>query len=134
MRDVIGTPTWLPSIHEAVGVAVVAVFATGWIWGLVGWISKRGAGEKFWVWLTVAQIVAGVQAVIGITLLLFGLRPESWLHYVYGFGPFVVLTAAHQIARDQQRNAGLQAWVVFALAAFICFGLTTRALMTGLGG
>jgi hypothetical protein len=34
----------------------------------------------------VAQVVAGVQAAVGI-LLLLGYRPDTWLHYVYGFGP-----------------------------------------------
>ena len=126
------------AVHRVVGFAVVAVFAVGWIWGLATWIRRRpDPGPRFWVWLTVAQVVAGVQAVVGIVLLLLGDRPSTWLHYVYGFGPFVILALAHVFAREGQKvKPGAEpfpAWPWFAGGAFICFGLTLRALMTGLG-
>jgi hypothetical protein len=124
-------------IHKDVGFVVVAIFAVGWIWGLVAWVSKRGPGHRFWIWLTVAQLVAGLQALIGVVLLILGRRPDSWLHYVYGFGPIVVLVVAHQVARDQRAaergSDPLEPWIPFAVAAFVCFGLALRALMTGLG-
>ncbi len=124
-------------IHKDVGFVVVAIFAVGWIWGVAAWISKRGPGSRFWIWLAVAQVVAGLQALIGITLLILGKRPDTWLHYVYGFGPIAVLVIAHQVARDQQSGGGeaepLAPWIPFAAAAFVCFGLALRALMTGLG-
>jgi hypothetical protein len=125
-------------LHRLVGFAVVALFAMGWVWGAVALIRKRTPGERFWSWLAIAQVVASVQALIGTVLLILGHRPSTWLHYVYGFGPIVVLVGAHQVAREQQegRRAGgtsLPTWVPFAVAAFICFGLTLRALMTGLG-
>jgi hypothetical protein len=118
-------------IHKLIGFVVVALFAIGWIWGLGAYVMKRGPGEPFWRWLTVAQVVAIGQAVIGIVLLIAGYRPPTSLHYVYGFGPLVVLGIAHALARDASFLA--RPWLPFALAAFICFGLTLRALMTGLG-
>jgi hypothetical protein len=124
-------------LHKYVGYLVVGVFAVGWLWGLVAWIFRRGPGERFWNWLTVAQVTAGIQAVIGVVLLLLGRRPTTWLHYVYGFGPFLILAIAHALARDLQKTQPgakpIPAWVPFAFAAFICFGLTLRGLMTGLG-
>ncbi len=124
-------------VHKYVGFAVVAVFSVGWIWGAAAWIRKRTPGERFWSWLAVAQIVAGAQALIGIILLLLGHRPSTWLHYVYGFGPILVLVGAHQVAREQldaeTDSKPLPPWVPFAVASFICFGLALRALMTGLG-
>ena len=125
-------------VHRIVGFAVVAVFAVGWIWGLGTWIARRpDPGSGFWVWLSVAQVVAGVQAAIGIVLLLLGYRPSTWLHYVYGFGPLVILTLAHVFAREGQKvKSGAKpfpAWPWFAGGSFICFGLALRALMTGLG-
>ncbi|HEX2239588.1 MAG TPA: hypothetical protein VHJ82_00375, partial [Actinomycetota bacterium] len=54
----------------------------------------------------------------------------QWLHYAYGgLFPVVVLVLAHRWAR---RLEGL-AWVAFGAAGFINFGLTFRALQTGLG-
>jgi hypothetical protein len=40
-----------------------------------------------------------------------------------------VLVAAHRFARKQE---GIS-WIVFGLAALVIFGLTFRALQTGLG-
>jgi hypothetical protein len=126
----------MPEVHEVVGFAVVAVFTVGWVWGLVALIAKRDPGQRFWTWVTVAQVIAGVQAVLGVILLLLGYPPDTWLHYVYGFGPLLVFLIAHQMARDVRDQGGgrlSQPWVVFAAAEFICFGLAGRALMTGLG-
>ena len=134
------------TLHEYVGFAVVGVFALGWIWGLGAWISKRGPGEGYWTWLAVAQVVAGLQAVLGIVLLLMGRRMVTSgtlggvLHYVYGLLPILLFVFAHVIARagnasilgfDERKK--IRPWVPFAWASFICFGLTSRALMTGLG-
>ena len=136
----------MPEVHKYVGFAVVAVFTIGWIWGLGAWILRRGPGERYWVWVAVAQVVAAVQAVLGIALLLLGYRVHSEgtlggvLHYVYGLLPLLLFVFAHVVARaghagmvgfDERRT--IRPWVPFAWAAFICFGLTSRALMTGLG-
>ena len=49
----------------------------------------------------------------------------------------MILVIAHTLARDLQKTQSgakpIQPWVPFAFAAFICFGLTIRGLMTGLG-
>ena len=115
---------------------MVGVFAVGWIWGLGAALLKRDPGDKFWLWLSVAQVLAGLQAIVGLVLLALGKRPSVWLHYVYGFGPIVILVLAHSLARDLDRTQPgqrpLATWVPFAAAAFICFGLTLRALATGL--
>jgi hypothetical protein len=126
----------MPEVHKDVGFAVVAVFTVGWVWGLVALIAKRDPGQRFWTWLVVEQVIAGVQAALGLILLALGYRPDTWLHYVYGFGPLIVFLIAHQMAREldgQQGGRLSQPWVVFSAAAFICFGLSGRALMTGLG-
>jgi hypothetical protein len=127
----------MSEVHTWVGFAVVALFAIGWIWPLGALAARRGPGEWYWHWLTAAQIAAGLQALIGIGLLLLGRRPTDWLHYVYGFGPLLILVIAHALARDLQKTQPgakpIQPWVPFAFAAFICFGLSLRGLMTGLG-
>ncbi len=121
----------MTELHHYVGYSVVGVFSIGWLFGLVLWLSKRGAGDWFWRWLVAAQVIAIGQALVGVVLLLLGERPPTALHYVYGFGPIVILAIAHGLARDA--NFRRNPWVPFAMASFICFGLTLRALMTGLG-
>lgn len=121
----------MSDLHRVVGFAVVGIFAIGWLFGLVIWVSRRQAGDWFWRWLVAAQLLAIAQALTGIVLLILGRRPTEWLHYVYGFGPIVIFAIAHALARDE--NFVRRPWVPFAFASFICFGLTLRALMTGLG-
>jgi hypothetical protein len=136
----------MPEIHKYVGFAVVAIFTIGWVWGLGAWITRRGPGEAFWVWVSVAQVVAGLQAILGITLLILGYRVHApgtlggLLHYIYGLLPLLLFVFAHVVARAGNASAvgfderkPIRPWVPFAWAAFICFGLTSRALMTGLG-
>ncbi len=128
----------MPEVHKDIGFAVVAIFGIGWIWGLGTWILRRPEpGPRFWVWLTVAQVLAGLQALAGVVLLILGYRPSVWLHYVYGFGPLLILALCHWLAREGQKvkqgSNPFPAWSWFAGGAFICFGLTLRALMTGLG-
>jgi hypothetical protein len=143
----------MPEIHGAIGIVVVGVFALGWLWGLGAAIFRRGRGpgDLYWRWLTVAQVVAGLEAILGIALLLIGRRVSvageglgNVLHYVYGLLPILLFVIAHVIARSgdlsmlgMRRSDGepvpISPWVPFAWASFISFGLTLRALMTGLG-
>ena len=134
----------MSALHRVVGFAVVAIFALGWIWGLGAKLSRRDPGDRFWTWLTVAQIVAALQAVLGTLLLLVGRRVDAegalggLLHYVYGYLPLLLFVVGHVVARAGNARAigidrPIQPWVPFAWVSFISFGLTLRALMTGLG-
>jgi heme A synthase len=118
-------------IHRAVGFVVVAIFTSGWLFGLVLWVARREAGDWFWRWLVAAQVVAIVQALIGLILVLAGRTPTTWLHYVYGFGPIAIFAIGHLLAREEAFRS--KPWAPFALASFISFGLSVRALTTGLG-
>jgi hypothetical protein len=121
----------VPEVHKYIGFAVLAVFTVGWVWGLGAFLIRREPGRYYWIWLSVAQIVALVQALAGIVLLILGYRPDTWLHLVYGFGPIVVFAISHGLAREEA--FARRPWLAFALAGFICFGLALRAVMTGLG-
>ena len=116
-------------VHKYVGFFVVALFTVGWVWGLGAWIARRDPGERFWVWVTVAQVVVGLQALIGVVIYLRGYRAPTLLHYAYGVFPIVAFAVAHLVARRPDFRE--RPWVVFGWVAFICFGLTLRAVMTG---
>jgi hypothetical protein len=127
----------MSSVHAVVGFALLAIFTVGWVWAVVAvFLPKRDPGRGFWIWLSVAQIAAGLQAVLGVILLLMGRQPTDWLHLVYGFGPILILLIGHALSRELKRGStGLKIppWGVFGAASFICFGLSLRAWMTGLG-
>ena len=133
-------------VHEVAGYVVVGLFAVGWIWGLGAKLAKRGPGGRYWLWLTALQVSLGVQVLVGVLLYATGHRVQTGgalsrvLHYVYGGLPILLLVFAHLVAREGNASMmgfdarkKIEPWVPFAWASFICFGLTLRALTTGLG-
>ncbi len=121
----------MSDVHRFAAYAVVAIFAVGWIWGLGSWVLKRAPGDRYWIWLTLVQLVLAFQTLVGVLLFVIGRRAPSLLHYAYGFFPIPLLLGAHVYARKTE-FAG-RPWFPFAVVSFFCFGLTLRALMTGLG-
>jgi hypothetical protein len=117
-------------LHLVIGWSIVGAFGTLWLWGLGTWIIRRGPGRYFWWVLAYVQATVLIQGLVGVILLVAGGRVPV-LHYVYGvIFPVLVLLTAHVLARDAFSH---RPWAPFALAAFFSFGLTLRALMTGLG-
>ena len=119
-------------VHLVIGWAVVVGFGVLWLWAMGAWIARRREVHRwFWTVLGVLQGTLIVQVIAGVILLFLGERRQL-LHYLYGsLFPVFVLVAAHVIARDlQDERAPYQ---VFGFATFIVFGLTLRALTTGLG-
>jgi hypothetical protein len=127
----------MSSVHAVIGFALLAIYTVGWVWAVVAFfLPRKDPGRGFWIWLSVAQVAAVAQALIGIVLMLMGRVLPDTLHLVYGFGPIAILAIGHALARELRRGSTglkLQPWAVFGMASFICFGLSTRALMTGLG-
>jgi hypothetical protein len=117
-------------LHAVVGWGIVGGFGVLSLWGLATWVLRRGPGRWFWWILGFVQGAVLLQAVAGVVLLVLGGRAPA-LHYIYGvIFPVLVLLVAHVLARDAFAH---RPWVPFALASFFSFGLTLRALMTGLG-
>ena len=118
-------------LHMVLGFGVVGGFFLIMVWGFAARIRKHDPGAWFWRLLAIEQVVLGLQILAGITLLIiYGFSAKPLLHYLYGsVFPITVLVIAHVFARDLDRDQ----YFPFAVAAFICFGLTLRALMTGLG-
>ena len=124
--------TTVCEVHAAIGFAIVGGWAVLFSWGLGSFIVKREPNEWFWRLLAILQVLLGVQLVAGVTLLALGHRADAWLHYFYGIVfPVIVLVIAHVFARGLEDES--DTWKVFAWAAFFIFGLTLRALTTGLG-
>ena len=122
----------MPEVHKYIGFLVVGGFALLMLWGLLTRMRRKSdPGAWFWRVLAAEQVVLGIQVLAGIVLLIvYGVSKKPVLHYLYGsLFPITVLVVTHLFARDMERDQ----YKAFAVAAFICFGLTGRALMTGLG-
>jgi hypothetical protein len=121
----------VPGVHKAVGFAIVGGFFVFFLWGLMAVVVKRVPGEWYWRLLAALQVALGLQLVAGVILLATG-RRQPLLHYLYGaVFPAIVLVAAHVLGRGMEDER--DALKVFAVASFVLFGLTLRALATGLG-
>ena len=119
-------------VHAVIGFAIVAGWFAMFLWGLIAFIVKREPNPWFWRLLAVLQVLLVVQLGAGLLLLALGNRAEGLLHYLYGVVfPAVVLVVGHVLGRGMENEE--DAWKVFAVAAFFIFGLTLRALTTGLG-
>ncbi len=121
-------------LHRVVAYSIPAGFALLALWALAAWIFNREPHRWFWALLAGVQVILGVQVVVGAVLFAVGERPATsgpeWLHYLYGgLFPVIVLVLAHRWAR----RAESLAWVLFGAAGLVNFGLTFRALQTGLG-
>ena len=120
------------TVHKYIGYVIVGGWGLFFLWGLVFFVMKREPGQWFWRLLAVLQAVLIVQLAAGLTLLGLGHRLPSALHFFYGsVFPVIVLVIAHVMARGLEDKS--DAWKVFAAAGFFLFGLTLRALTTGLG-
>jgi hypothetical protein len=118
--------------HAAVGFVIVAGWFLLFLFGLIGFLARREPGRSFWGLLGLLQALLGIQLLVGIVVLTMGRRADSILHYLYGVVfPVVVLLIAHVLARGMDDES--DTWKVFAISAFFVFGLTLRALTTGLG-
>jgi hypothetical protein len=121
-------------LHRLVAYSVPAGFALLALGALFTLVRNREPGAWFWNLLAVAQVILGLEVLVGGILFLTGKRAviegPDWLHYVYGgLFPVAVLVVAH---RSAGRHPGAEI-PIFGVASLVAFGLTFRALQTGLG-
>jgi hypothetical protein len=118
------------TFHRIEGFAIVGGWALLLLWGIVLLLARRDAGRFYWGLLTVLQVLLGLQLLAGLWLLVTGGR-QPLLHYLYGaLFPALVIGVAHWFTRSLDKPPY---HVFITIASFFVFGLTLRALMTGLG-
>lgn len=131
----------LGRIHGYVlGYATVAAWAVVAVWSLALRLLRRDDTPAFWKGVSAAQILLGIQLVVGLALLAFGRRPGPdgnddgltlLFHLSYALlSPLVVLVVGHRLAREGRRDPH----TVFAVVGLVIFGLSYRALQVGAFG
>lgn len=128
----------MSAVHRYIGWSLVIALALLALYTLVARIARRDdPGVAFWGLLYYTETVLVIQIVVGIVLLLSGRRVGSsgfHLHYVYGsLFPLIALIGGRLFTMRREDAEERHHYVPIGFGAFIAFGLTTRALMTGLG-
>ena len=118
--------------HAFIGFLIVGGWFVVFAWGgLAWWPLHREPGRLYWGLLGVLQGILILQLLIGLIMWVRNPIP-TWLHPLYGaLFPAIILVIAHVMARGMDLEE--DRYKIFAVAAFFIFGLTLRALMTGLG-
>ena len=113
------------SVHEALGIAVIAVCVAAGVLGFVAY--RRGAGPLVSHALVLAQTVLIAQAAVGLLLLSDGRRAPDRLHYAYGAFALGAVLVPWFYAPPEARRRLL--W--FGGSTLLAAALSVRAFMTG---
>jgi hypothetical protein len=120
----------MAGFHRIVGFVVVAGWGLLFLFGVGLFITRRDANRLYWGLLAVLQVLLGLQLLAGLVLLATG-GSQPLLHYLYGaVFPAIVLGVCHLFTRGLEKPPY---HLFFTIGSFFVFGLTARALMTGLG-
>lgn len=115
------------SLHEALGVIVIAVCFASAAVGFVAYRRVGGAGRLVSHALVLAQTLLIAQAAVGLLLLSDGRRAPDKLHYSYGaFALGLVL-----LPWFYAPGVGPKRLLWFAGTTFVAGALGVRAFMTG---
>ena len=115
------------AIHEVVARALVIYFAVLGVWGLFLALRHAGFDSAYRGALVIGVLLGVAQALLGLTLVVTGLRPRDDLHYLYGLSVIVALPLVHQYVSNRRWSRVL----AYGLASLFVMGLGIRAFMTG---
>ncbi|MBO0791183.1 MAG: hypothetical protein J2P36_09565 [Ktedonobacteraceae bacterium] len=123
------------TLHAYNPYLVIVAAAVVGIWGLILFFMKKATSKIWYYGLYITAGLGALQALLGIILLVFGLKPGKpndalyYLHYVYGtivaLGIPIGVTYATG-GKNPRRDV-----LIFSLAAVVVAAAGVRALMTG---
>lgn len=106
---------------------LVLYFAVLGVWGLFLAVRKSPLSPGYRGALVIGVVLGCVEAIIGISLVLSGLRPADNLHFLYGASVILTLPLVMSYIVDKKISRPL----AFGLATLFMAGLAIRAITTG---
>jgi hypothetical protein len=114
--------------HSRLAITVILfAFALG-VWGAINYLRGQGVGSSYWGALIIGEIVAIVQALVGVILIFTVQVPSDLIHLLYGS---LVALAFPGVYIYTHARTGRAEMGIYALVAFFIFGLGLRAMTTG---
>jgi len=114
-------------IHQRIAFSLVLYYAALGIWGIFLAIRKSPLTPSYRGALIIGVALGGVQALVGLVLVLSGDRPLDNLHFLYGASVIVTLPLVMSYIVDKKFSRPL----AFGLASVFMAGLAIRAITTG---
>jgi hypothetical protein len=114
-------------LHQLIAQALILYYAIVGVWGVILGIRKQEMTSAYQGALAIGVVMAIVQAAVGLGLLLFGGRPGSDLHFLYGVTVILTLPLVASYIADKK----FPRVVAYGLASLFMAGLALRALTTG---
>ena len=115
-------------IHDRLAVTVTLFMAAVGVWGIVAYVRGQSLSGSFAGALVIGEALVLVQVVAGATVLVWGARPPSATHYLYGITAILALPFAWSWLRGRSQR---QALLIYSLVALFIFGLAVRGMITG---
>src|SRR5215470_9529329 len=106
---------------------LVLYFALVGIWGVFLGLRRAEFGSGFRGALFIGVGLAVVQAIVGLALVVSGLRPLDNLHYLYGATVILTLPLVASYISDKKFSRPL----AYGLTSLFMAGLAIRAITTG---
>ena len=97
-------------------------------WGLLEYSRGGSLGGNIAGALIIGQVLVVIQGLLGMVVFLFGNRPESMVHLLYGFTAVLAMPFVWSYMRER---APRQALLMYSLVALFIVGLAVRGMMTG---
>jgi heme A synthase len=96
-------------------------------WGLFNFLRRRPPDGNYNGALVLAVVLYGIEGIVGVILLLMGLAPARWIHFLYGVT--IVLTIPAIFAFTRGRNSSRES-MLYGLGFLFIWGLIERAATT----
>jgi hypothetical protein len=118
----------LTQIHATTARSLVLYFAVVGIWGLWLWFRKSGSATSAYRGaLMIGGALAVVQALLGLSLIVFVRPATEPLHYLYGVTVILTLPLVAAYISDKSYSRAL----AYGLGSLFVAGLAIRAITTG---
>jgi heme A synthase len=114
-------------LHQRLALSLVLYYAALGVWGVFLAVRRSPLSANYRGALVIGVVIGGVQALIGVFLVLSGDRPEDNLHFLYGASVILTLPLVMSYIVDKKVSRPL----AFGLASLFMAGLAIRAITTG---
>ncbi len=110
----------IADIHSWLGWVVAGANAIAGTWALIAHWRSSVRGRALWIVTAVAQVLIGIQVIIGVVDMRLNSRDVAGTHLFYGFVALfsvaIIYTYRQQIERWQYVLYGLGGWFLMGLA------------------